>query len=106
MFSFIKEIFGMGPQVDVSELVKNGALIVDVRTKGEYHGGHIKGSINIPLDSLTNELKKINKDSIVITCCASGIRSAAAKNLLLSNEFKEVYNGGGWQNLLSKIKST
>jgi rhodanese-related sulfurtransferase len=41
---------GMGPKTDYSELVKQGAIILDVRSKGEFVGGHIKGSINIPLD--------------------------------------------------------
>ncbi len=44
---FLDKLFG-GPKVDLKELVKQGAVIVDVRTPAEYQGGHIKGSINIP----------------------------------------------------------
>lgn len=94
---------GLGPKVDYAELVKNGAQIIDVRTKGEYQGGHIRGSVNIPLQNLQNSISKIKKDKPVITCCASGMRSASAKSILKSNGFTEVHNGGGWTSLQSKI---
>lgn len=102
MFGFLKNLFG-GTSVDFAELVKNGAQIIDVRTPGEFNGGHIKGAKNIPLQSLGNNLSKINKNKPVITCCASGARSAAAKNILQNSGFTEVYNGGGWHSLKSKI---
>jgi len=89
--------------VDFSGLMKQGALIIDVRTKGEYQGGHIKGSINIPLDTLKSNLSRFKKDKTIITCCASGMRSASAKSILKSNGFTEVYNGGGWVSLQTKI---
>lgn len=101
--SFLKKLFGMGPAVNYAELLENGAQIIDVRSKGEYSGGHIKGSVNIPLDSLQHNLSKIKKDKPVITCCASGMRSATAKNILKSSGFSEVYNGGGWMGLQSKL---
>jgi phage shock protein E len=103
MFNFIKNLFGLGPKVDYQELVKNGAQIIDVRTKGEFQSGHIKGSKNIPLQSLQNNMKKIKKDKPVITCCASGMRSGSAKSMLKANGFSEVYNGGGWMSLRNKI---
>lgn len=103
MIETIKKLLGIGPKVSYSELVANGAIIVDVRTKGEFQGGHIKGSINIPLDSLRNNLTKIKKNKPVITCCASGARSASAKMLLKSSGYAEVYNGGSWMRLQNKI---
>ena len=102
MLGFLKNLFG-GTSVDFAELVKNGAQIIDVRTPGEFNGGHIKNAKNIPLQSLGNNLSKINKNKPVITCCASGARSAAAKNILQNSGFTEVYNGGGWHSLKSKI---
>ncbi|MGZ4048381.1 MAG: rhodanese-like domain-containing protein [Bacteroidia bacterium] len=104
MLQTLKNLFGMGPKVDLKELIKNGAIIVDVRTKGEYQGGSIKGSINIPLDTLGNNLSKLKKDQTIITCCASGMRSASAKSMLKSKGFNEVHNGGGWMSLQSKIR--
>jgi rhodanese-related sulfurtransferase len=58
-------LFG-GNSLDYKELVKNGAQIIDV-TPAEYNGGHIKGSKNIPLQSLNQNLGKINKNKPVIT---------------------------------------
>jgi rhodanese-related sulfurtransferase len=60
MFGFLKKLFG-GNSVDYKELVKNGAQIIDVRTPAEYNGGHIKGSKNIPLQSLNQNLGKLIK---------------------------------------------
>lgn len=104
MFQSIKNLFGLGPAIDYKSLLQNGAQIIDVRTVAEYKEGHLKGSINIPLQTLGNHLTKIKKDKPVITCCASGMRSASAKSILQSAGFKEVYNGGGWSSLQSKLR--
>ncbi|HYM92822.1 MAG TPA: rhodanese-like domain-containing protein [Chitinophagaceae bacterium] len=104
MIQLLKKIFGIGPKADLRELVQTGAVILDVRTKGEYQGGHIKGSLNIPVQSLGNNLSKLKKDKPIITCCASGMRSGAAKNILRSNGFAEVHNGGSWISLQNKIR--
>ena len=104
MLNTIKQILGFGPKVDYAELVKKGATILDVRSKSEYAGGHIKGSINISVDILSNNLNKLkDKNKPIITCCASGMRSASAKSILKSNGFTEVYNGFGWSSLQNKI---
>lgn len=103
MIQAIKNLLGIGPKVNLKELVQNGAVIIDVRTKREFESGHINGSINIPLDTLQNNLKKLSKEKPIITCCASGIRSASAKGILKSNGFVAVYNGGGWSGLKNRI---
>jgi rhodanese-related sulfurtransferase len=104
MIAFIKKILGIGPAVNYAELMKNGAVILDVRSKGEYAGGHIKGSMNIPVDQLSGNLSKLNdKNKPIITCCASGMRSASAKSILKSNGYTEVHNGGSWYSLKNKI---
>lgn len=99
---FLDKIFG-GPKVDFKEMLKQGAVIVDVRTPAEFQGGHIKGSINIPLQTLDKGLAKLKKDKPVITCCASGMRSSSAKGILKSKGF-DAHNGGGWHSLQSKIR--
>jgi rhodanese-related sulfurtransferase len=103
MLDLIKNLFGL-EKTNYAQLVKEGAIILDVRSKGEYTGGHIKGSINIPLDQLASNLHRFkDKTKPVITCCASGMRSASAKSILKSNGFTEVHNGGGWMSLENKI---
>ena len=104
MIQTIKNLLGFGPKADYAELVKQGAIILDVRSKSEYAGGHIKGSINISVDTLNNNLSKLkDKNKTIITCCASGMRSASAKNVLKSNGYTQVHNGGGWSSLQNKI---
>jgi phage shock protein E len=102
MFDFIKSLFKHNG--DVAKLVKEGAVIVDVRTKGEYQAGHIEGSRNIPLDNITKEaavLKNLNKP--VVTVCRSGNRSGMAKSILAAAGI-EAYNGGAWTNLKRQIQ--
>ena len=104
MIALLKKILGFGPKINYAELVKNGAIIIDVRSSGEFAGGHIKGSINIPVDSLIKNLDKFkDKNKIIITCCASGMRSASAKSILRSRGYLYVYNGGGWSGLQRKL---
>jgi rhodanese-related sulfurtransferase len=104
MITTLKKIFGFGPSVNYSELVRQGAIIVDVRSKAEFSGGHVKGAINIPVNVLNNHLEQLkDKDKTIITCCASGMRSASAKSILQSHGYKNVYNGGGWSSLQNKL---
>ncbi|MCG2792040.1 MAG: rhodanese-like domain-containing protein [Weeksellaceae bacterium] len=103
MLDAIKNLFGMD-KTDYAALVKQGAVILDVRSKSEYTSGHIKNAINIPVNELQNNLSKLkNKDQPIITCCASGMRSASAKSILQNNGYKNVHNGGGWISLNNKL---
>ena len=103
MIKFLKELFGLVPKINYAELVLAGAIVIDVRTRREFQEGHLKESINIPLKNLQEQLTKLNKSKPIITCCASGARSATAKSILKANGFSEVHNGGAWQRLQHKI---
>ncbi|MFO0358771.1 MAG: rhodanese-like domain-containing protein [Sphingobacteriaceae bacterium] len=98
MLTLLKKILGL-ETVDLSELIKNGAVIVDVRSKGEFSSGHVKGSINIPLEQIASNADKLKKHSHVIVCCRSGNRSGMAKRTLQSKGLNNVTNGGSWQNV-------
>lgn len=90
----------MGPKVDFQTLLSQGGVIIDVRTRGEYAGGHVKGSVNVPLDQLGDQLKKFkDKNQPIITCCASGMRSSSAKSFLKNQGYTNVHNGGSWMSL-------
>lgn len=103
MLDAIKNLFGM-EKTDYAALLKEGAVILDVRSKSEYDGGHIKNSVNIPVDQLQKNLSKLkDQNKPIITCCASGMRSASAKSILQNNGYKNVHNGGGWSSLNNKI---
>ncbi len=103
MLNKLKNALGFGPKVNYKELVMHGAQIIDVRSPSEFASGHVKGSVNIPLNQLSSQINKIKKNTPIITCCASGMRSASAKSTLSILGFKEVYNGGGWMSLNGKI---
>ncbi len=104
MISAIKKMFGIGPATNYAQLVQRGAILIDVRSKGEFDSGHITGAINLPLDQLQNNLTKLkDKNKVIITCCASGMRSASAKTLLTAKGYTAVYNGGGWSSLQHKL---
>ncbi len=104
MIPFLKNLFGLGPKTDYKALINQGAEIVDVRTKGEFISGHIKGSKNIPLNTLNNNLKLFkDKEKTYLLCCASGMRSSTAKSILKSKGYSNVHNAGSWQSLNNKL---
>jgi rhodanese-related sulfurtransferase len=70
--------------------------IIDVRTRAEYSGGHVNGSINIPLQEITMHIDEIRAmEQPIVFCCASGGRSGQA-----TQYFKSIgvncENGGSW----------
>ena len=92
-----------GKSENIKEFMDKGAVIIDVRTPGEFQGGHIKGSKNIPLNTISskiNDIRKLNKP--IIACCASGMRSSQATSILKSNGI-DAMNGGGWSSLENKL---
>ena len=99
------KLFGVKSKKEkISEAMAIGAIIVDVRTAGEYKSGHIKNSINIPLDVIgkkADELARKNKP--VITCCRSGMRSQSAAMTLKAKGI-DVINGGAWTSLNAMLR--
>lgn len=88
-------LFG-GGSAAAQELINGGAVIIDVRTPGEFSGGHVAGSKNIPLGDIQRregEIMKIGKP--VVFCCASGNRSGQATSYFKSKGLT-CENGGGW----------
>jgi len=75
-----------------------GATLVDVRTPAEFASGHAPGTVNIPLNELSQRLDEISKNSPVIVGCASGSRSGMAKMLLKKQGYADVHNVGNWKN--------
>ena len=82
----------------VPELKREGAQLVDVRSPGEFAGGHAPGSVNIPLQELDARAKELDPDRWVVVACASGPRSAMSRRKLLGLGFKRVMNAGSWRN--------
>ncbi|MCC6138311.1 MAG: rhodanese-like domain-containing protein [Bdellovibrionaceae bacterium] len=81
-------------------LMSRGATIIDVRTPEEFRSGSHPSSINIPLQEIENQIKKIDPTKPVVLCCASGMRSQQAMSILKKNGFANVVNAGPWTNTL------
>lgn len=70
--------------------------IVDVRSPGEFMGGNVNGSVNIPLQELAGRMEDLKSlKQPLILCCASGNRSGMAQQILSQAGF-ECANGGSW----------
>jgi len=100
------DLFGFGSKkAAMTEAVKAGAVIIDVREPSEYSRGNCPGSLNIPLGTIDSRVDEIKaKGKPVVTCCRSGMRSAQAKGILQAAGV-EVYNGGSWQNVRTMLES-
>jgi hydroxyacylglutathione hydrolase len=62
-------------------------FLLDVRAPGEWHGRHIEGSVNVPLNRLTEQLKQLPRNRPIVVLCAGGYRSSIAASLLQRNGF-------------------
>lgn len=99
----LSSLFGTKKDTDYKTLMQQGAVIVDVRSPQEFAGGHILGSINIPLDQIGTKADMLfKKGKPVITCCRSGARSSMAEGMLRSAGV-DAYKGGAWESLKQKI---
>jgi len=77
-------------------IAENRGTIVDVRTYGEFSGGNVAGSINIPLNEIPARIEELKAmKSPLVLCCASGMRSGQAQSFLSQNNI-ECHNGGSW----------
>jgi phage shock protein E len=96
MLNLLKRFFApKGPSL--AELLADGAVVIDVRTPQEYRGGHVAGSRNIPLSSLSSKVTSLKKQKkAIVTCCASGMRSGKAAKMLRQAGL-DAHNGGAWQ---------
>ena len=98
-------LFGGSTSVDaVEQYLQKGAVVIDVRTIEEFEEGHVQGSKNIPLNTISSYLEEIKKlDKPVITCCRSGARSGSAATILKQHGVDAI-NGGPWGNVVNCMK--
>ncbi|WP_428775462.1 rhodanese-like domain-containing protein [Vibrio sp.] len=86
------------------QLIEQGAMIVDVRTPGEFASGHLDNAINFPLSEIEQHFADIDKTQSIVVYCRSGNRSGKAYDYLVSQGFTNVHNGGGLQEMQAAIK--
>jgi len=82
---------------DIAEHDDKDYILIDVRTKEEFENGHIKESINIPVDNLRERLKELDKNKTIIEYCQVGLRGYIADRILSQNGFKVLNVTGGYR---------
>jgi len=85
---------------ELPALIQGGAVVVDVRSAGEYAMGSRPGSLNIPLQDIEKRIKDLDPQKPVVLCCASGARSGMAVAVFKRHGFTNVTNAGPWTNTL------
>lgn len=75
-------------------LVEHGATLLDVRTQGEWEGGHLPGAVLVPIAELESRMSEVPRDHPVVVYCQSGGRSARATELLAAAGY-DVHDLGG-----------
>ena len=92
---------------ELTTLVENGSLVVDVREPDEYESGHIPGAILVPLSTVLSNTSEFESDETVYVVCRSGGRSMQACEMLHDVGISNVVNvaGGtmGWISLGNEI---
>lgn len=103
-------LFGFGKTVSIDDGVrefkeKEGAMLLDVRTPGEYSMGHIPESKNVPLDEI-KAVKDVVPDTNtpIFLYCLSGARSGRAASLLKRMGYTDVKNIGGIGSYTGKVE--
>ena len=104
MLNFLKKLFGAPEKPDLNALIEEGAFLVDVRSPQEFAQAKVKGSVNIPLDSISRQIAKFKDKKHIIVFCRSGNRSSQAKSILQKNGFTNVVNGGTVENVNQFVK--
>ncbi len=96
MWKFINSLFGLEVDEETETWVKEGAFLVDVRTPEEFNAGHVSGSVNIPLDTISEQLRLFKNKERIVVFCRTGRRSGIAMDFLNKNGIHPVRNGKQW----------
>lgn len=94
-FLIFKQVDAVKPEA-AQEWLKKGATVIDVRSEAEFQEKHLPGTINIPLDRLSDEIARVapNKKQPLLLHCLSGTRSAAGEATLKKMGYRNVFNLG------------
>jgi rhodanese-related sulfurtransferase len=107
MFDFLKNLTGGSSRgnEDLRQIIRSGAMLVDVRSPSEFRSGSVQGAVNIPLETLSENLSKFKGKDNIVVFCRSGNRSGHAKSVLESKGIAHVYNGGPWTQVHQLMQS-
>jgi phage shock protein E len=94
--SWLSALFGGNEKI--RQALREGGVIIDLRTAPEFDQGHIPGALNIPVDRIrTNTTRIIDMRRPVILCCMTGAHCREAMDILKQAGMTRVYMGGSWE---------
>jgi len=100
--SWLSDIFGGGG--GIKQALRDGAVVIDLRTAYEFDQGHVPRALNIPIDRIRANIGRIQDlKKPVILCCSNGSHCWEAVNILQEAGIPGVINGGDWQSVLRKM---
>jgi phage shock protein E len=90
---------GQVPVKEGQELMKHGAMVIDVRTPAEFNTGHLSQAFNMPMDEIEGMLasKVRDKSRVILVHCKTGLRSKKAKTLLNRRGYTNVFDLGSYE---------
>jgi len=98
-------ILGLG-NGKLKEALRRGAIVIDIRTAAEFDRGKVRDSINIPVDRININIKRIvQMKRPIIICSNSDTENERVIDVLKANGVTEIYNGGSWTKIWRMTKS-
>jgi rhodanese-related sulfurtransferase len=90
---------GQVPEKEGADLVKRGAMVIDVRTPSEFDSGHLSQAFNMPVDEIQSMLpdKVKDRNRVILVHCKTGMRSKKAKDALTRQGYTNVFDMGSYE---------
>jgi len=98
-------ILGLG-NAKLKEALRRGAIVIDIRTAAEFDREKVSDSINIPIDRININLRRIvQMNRPIIICSNSDSENERVIDVLKANGVREIYNGGNWTKMWRMMRS-
>src|ERR1039457_7133172 len=96
-FSMMRRAGGISPE-KARDYLRSGALVIDVRSPGEFNAGHLPNAVNLPVDEMDTTLpdRLKDKDRVLLLYCQSGMRSGMARSRLAGLGYAHAFNLGSY----------
>lgn len=105
MFNFLNKLHIISDDKNtLKEYIKEDAKLIDVRISQELISGKVENALNIPMQEIPGRMEEFDKEEKLIFFCRTGNRSEQVKNFLINHGFKNVLNGGSWQQINKMLK--
>jgi rhodanese-related sulfurtransferase len=99
---------GLIPVKQAAAYLKNGAMLVDVRTSGEFASGHLPNAVSVPLSGIESALPRLvpDKHRVLLLHCQSGMRSGVAQKNISRMGYTQVFNLGSYARAETIVKAS